>query len=305
MLQNHGTCRISSSSLAWTLVAALSTVGFVPSLVAAPLGWTHHDGRILELALGSDDAEISWRVVTETPLEGTLGSLAIGPDGLLWGASHDWPNPDRLVTIDPDGGEVTVLGELDTALWTDLDFGPDGRLWLVRGGELFEVGPDASTTPRPVGVSDLAAVAAFEGVLFGIGGDWSSGFRFLEIDPDAGSTVDLASLGGFELTGCFADEPASMSFDRDGGLWVAVTEIQGLCILPFFDTAWMRYPDPFEGTPEARRVLTAGGPTFAPSLAIAPSPLVAVEIPTLGGSGLVALGVAVLLLGGRVLRRRR
>lgn len=280
------------------------------ALLCAPaagqtVGYAHREGEVYRLDLDPGGGDIAWQVVSATDLGGITGALARGADGRLFGTSSWWPDDDRLYILEPSTGDVEFVGPVGGAVWVDLTFDDQERLWMALGGELHQVDTtDATTTPIALDSEYLLAVGFHAGMLFGLAGDGTpESFQLLEIDPDSGTSQLVAELPGYVQTGCYNEWPTGMDFDADGGLWVVVVEWQGTCIIPFPSIGYQYYADPFNGIHGPRRHLAGGAPGLMPGLAVVGGPAV-VDIPTLSPAGAAGMVVLVLIAGLTTLRRR-
>ena len=290
----------------WLLwLAGLLFLG-APAVGQAVVGYAHVSGKVYRLELGPGNDEITWQVAANTELGGVTGAFARNFDGRLFGTSSWWPNDHRLYLIEPSTGVVEFVGPLQSALWVDLAFGHQQRLWMVAGGGLFEVDTsDATTTPVALDRDDLLAVGSYAGTLLGIAGEGLvETYSLIEIDPDSGTSQTLSELEGYSQLGCYGEFPTSMAFDDAGALWVVVAELHGTCIIPYVATGYHYYPDPLSGTPGPRRHLVPGAPSLMPGLAVQGG-LATVEIPTLSSTGAIMLAVLILIAGLSKLRRPR
>ncbi len=284
-------------------------VGFI--LLSTPalgqtVGYAHRSGEVYRLDLDPGGGDIAWQVISETDLEGLTGAFARSSDGRLFGASSWWPNDDRLYILEPSTGDVEFVGPLgDGAIWVDLAFDDQDRLWMVDNGELHQVDTsDATTTPVAIDDEYLLAVGFHAGTLYALAGeDVTETFRLVEIDPDSGTSQLVAELAGYAQLGCSNEWPTGMTFDAAGGLWVVVVEWQGTCILPFPTIGYQYYADPWSGSPGPRQHLAGGAPGLMPGLAVLGGPAV-VDIPTLSPAGAVGLAALLSIAGLRMVRRR-
>ncbi len=270
------------------------------------VGYAHASEVLYRLQLNPGGGDIAWQVAADTDLGGRTGAFALSADGRLFGTSSWWPNDDRLYVMEPSTGDVEFVGPVASGLWADLAFDDLERLWMVVGGELYQLDTsDATATPVALGRDDLLAVGHHAGTLYGIAGeDFLDSFSLIEIDPDAGTSETVVDLQGYHQDACYNEYPTSMAFDDAGGLWVVIAELHGTCILPFITTGHQYYPDPLSGISGPRRHLAPDTPRLIPGLAVSGEPA-AVEIPTVSPAGAALLAALVLIAGVALLRRSR
>ena len=281
------------------------------ALLCAPaagqtVGYAHREGEVFRLDLDSGGGDIAWQVASATDLGGTTGAFARGADGRLFGTSSWSPNDDRLYILEPSTGDVEFVGPVGGAIWVDLAFDDQERLWMALDGGLHQVDTsDATTTPVALDSEYLYAVGFRAGTLFGIAGDGTpESFQLLEIDPDSGTSQLVAELPGYEQLGCYNEWPTGMAFDADGGLWVVVAEWNGTCIIPIPTIGYQYYADPLSGMHGPRRRLAGGAPGLMPGLAVVGGAAV-VDIPTLSPAGAAGMVALVLIVGLTTLRHRK
>jgi len=290
-------------ALVWTLILS-ATLGFARA--QAQVGFSHRSGSLFRLDLVTDSSPIVPAVVGETGIPGYSGSMALGPDGRLYAAHRQWPQPDRLYAIDPATAEATLIGDLDLgdaqARWSDMTFDDQGRLWLLSMETLFRIDPaTAAAIEIATGLEGLQTVAHRNGVLYGVAGDAGvSEWSLVSIDPTTGDLTPLADITGIESVECLLEIPESADFDAAGGLWISVDSVPA-CIVPDFNT-WIVYlPDALQGTPTSRS--RVDGPGWFPALALAPRQEV-IAVPTLDLSGFLLLSLALAATALALLRRR-
>jgi hypothetical protein len=117
-------------------------------------------------------------------------AAASGAEPLLY--THD--DLGRLATVDVETGEVAIIGTM-SSIMTDIAFAPDGRLFAMDFGDIYQVDPlTAQTTfigehPIPNG---NALVFGGDDVLYATGG---SSTQLWQVDPANGSSIPLGDIG--------------------------------------------------------------------------------------------------------------
>ncbi|MCC2962468.1 histidine kinase [Massilia sp. IC2-278] len=150
-----------------------------------------------------------------------LGSLALDQYGQLWAAddAHAW-------RLDRSSGRF----EQATAPGGKLTMSPDGRLWLLRRGQLrlLPSGRDGAVRPRPAwfnqSESRVGGQFDADGTLWTLDGTGGVQLRYgatalpggLDMARDADDHIAATSLSG--------DDPHTLLEDREGNVWVATQQ---------------------------------------------------------------------------------
>jgi len=192
------------------LIVLISSPLFVS---AAEYGYTHDYLTLNRVAIPSGRVEIIGE-----PLYLDIRSLALSPDGQLYGLLEASQGAPELCLLDTDTGQPTIIGSLEVGDLQDptaLTFHPDGRLLLLANGYpqsiLYEVDPTTA------GLTQILAINSYDVVSIAFFGDScyaASAYRLNEVDLLTGDVTELPE--GF---GGFYSWMGPICFDGSGQLW--------------------------------------------------------------------------------------
>lgn len=155
-----------------------------------------------------------------------LEGLALSANGTLYGADD---NTKTLVQINPDEGRAFAVananqnlgfGSIPDSYDFGLSFGCNDSLYMVvkHTQELYEVNTTTGAA-NLIGNTghNFTSLAAWGDDLFAIA---SGDFNLYKVDPSNAEATLVGSLG--DLGGDIELAGSGMSFDEEGGLWMAV-----------------------------------------------------------------------------------
>lgn len=274
--------------LTFVLVSFSSIAAMAQVETAYVLSETDQDLYIIDLDTG--DLTLVAEIVSESEDSGSFAlddvdGLAFDASGTLFGSDND---QDRLVTIDRNTGDVTVVGAFNGAASSvgnsGMSFNSAGELYLATNDTLYTV--NTST-------AELSLVGSLAGDVSALAFD--SNDVLYAIDETSDSLVTLSATDGTTLTSVALDIGPSASqglhFDRNDTLYLIDEGSQGLYRV---DTA------------TGSTTLVSTLPFDAEALAIFEIPIQFqgnVAIPTLPVGGL-ALLILLLLAYGRFSLKR-
>ncbi len=158
---------------------------------------------------------------------------------------------NNLMTIDPGTGEVGLVGGT-AAQFTDIAFGPDGRLFGVTPRYLYEIDPDDawSTLLGNHGYGEPGASSGIDSLAFGADGTlYAAGHDIvITIDTETGQGTTVGTLSGYRSAGDLVLDDAGrlLSSSDSGHLLEVHTDGSGATLigsLPYDDVFAMGRAD--------------------------------------------------------------